>query len=767
MNKTNVIVLISLYSTAAWPAAGLAQTMETGANEIVVTAQKRPQRITDVPLSISAYDHGMLEQLGASELDKVAAVTPGLVIQIQDKFSPGLVIRGITSDDSSPFAEQRVAVFQDGVAASQTTASYGELFDVDRIEVEKGPQSTLHGRSALNGGISIYQKRAQPEFGAEAKLAAGSYDYRQLDGVVNFPVGDSLALRLGARLRKRDGFVKDSDGEGSYNALDAQAYRSAVAWKPSESFRFDLIGVYDRDDTKGGVPFKSGTFVPRDATGAVDGDLRPSSPAHLTTFGDIPAPFFTRDIVNISGIAEWRLDDRLTLTSISGYRWSRAAQSGDNDGTATNIIQYQQRNGGEQFSEELRVNFKDVGIFEGFVGASWLDSKARMQLDQAFDERALSLLLNGTLQSLAPLGLTNDQINDRLGPVAAANLKAFHRDRQITIGNVTAYDVFADVTAHLTNRLDLFAGGRMSWVDKTTGIQGLLPEGPSKITGGAIFLASTPGQAPIRQDNSSRDPTWRAGAKYAVSDDVNLFIVYGAGRRSEILQPRASGIFTLAPAEKLRSVEGGIKMRALGGRFVGDASVYHYEYSNFQTRGFVGGILSTINAGKADATGFEAQGSVLLTPGATMFASYGYNKARLRSGLFAGNRFRNSPDHKFAVGGNFSAPMLGGVLSFAPLYSWQSAMFFNDDNDRSDLQTRSPAAFSDSQVDELQKAFGILSARLTYTPDSRPWSVTVAADNLADTRFVGDAGNGGDNFGIPTFVAGTRRLLTVELNVKF
>lgn len=122
---------------------------------IVVTAQKREQEITDVPMAMSAYSGEFLEKIGGSELNRVAELTPGFVIQLQDRFAPGFSIRGITTNDINPESELRVAIFQDGVAVTHATASYGELFDIDRIEVEKGPQSTLHGRSALNGGAEF------------------------------------------------------------------------------------------------------------------------------------------------------------------------------------------------------------------------------------------------------------------------------------------------------------------------------------------------------------------------------------------------------------------------------------------------------------------------------------------------------------------------------------------------------------------------------------------------------------------------------------
>lgn len=749
----------------AGPATAAPQ--EAQSEDIIVTAQKREQRITDVPMSISAYNAETLEKIGGTELSKVSAITPGFVIQLQDKFAPGFSIRGITSNDFAPQAEQRVAVFQDGIAVVQTSSAYGELFDLDRIEVEKGPQSTLHGRSALNGGVSIFQKRPTDDLSLELKGGLGNYNYVSAQGVANVPVSDTLAIRVGALYRKRDGFVKDSDGDGTYNAVNAQAYRFAGSWKPSADFSFNLIATYDVDDTKGGVPFKSRTFLPLDQqTGAIIGDLNFWTPTHVGTFGTIPDPYFKRKILGISGTADWQLSDRFSLTSISGYRWFHACQSGDNDGTPTNLLAYEQCNWGDQWSEEVRLNFKDVGPIEGFVGGSVYKAQNGMKMDIGYDERAMALLLGGTLQRFAPRGLTNNEINALLGPAAAA-LKPFSLDRQLTGADISTYDLFADVTVHLTDRLEAFAGGRATWDKKDLTLQGLTPEGPSTLTGGGLLLQPTPGNAVLTGKIDSNNVTGRAGVRYALTPNVNLYAVYGIGKRPAVMQLNPTTPATIIPTEELKSVEGGIKFRLLGGRLVGDASVFHYDYDNFQTIGLKDGIIGTVNAGKADATGFETQVNYAVSRAVSLFASYGFNHGRFRNGLYDGNRFRNSPDHKFAVGADFEIPVEGGLVGFAPMYTWQSKMFFFEDNDRLDLQQRTPAAYSDRVVDEFQNGYGLLSARLNFAPDDRKWSFAIIGDNLADKKFIVDAGNTGDYFGIPTFIAGTRRTIRAEFGVNF
>ncbi|MEM9751583.1 MAG: TonB-dependent receptor, partial [Pseudomonadota bacterium] len=134
--------------------------------EIVVTTQKREQSLRDVPVNITAYSGDFLDRIGVQQFDELADFVPGLEIQEQSPNNPGFVIRGITSDSGGADVEPRVSIFQDGVSISKSRGSFVELFDLERVEVAKGPQSTLFGRGALIGGINIIQAKPKPELSA-------------------------------------------------------------------------------------------------------------------------------------------------------------------------------------------------------------------------------------------------------------------------------------------------------------------------------------------------------------------------------------------------------------------------------------------------------------------------------------------------------------------------------------------------------------------------------------------------------------------------
>ena len=151
-----------------------------GDQMIVVTAQLREQRLTDVPMAITAYTGEFLDELGLDDFEDLSRFVPGFEVQNQSPNNPGFVMRGVTSDSGEAFNEPRVSVFQDGVSISKSRGSYVELFDIQRVEIVRGPQSTLYGRGALIGAVNIIQNRADPS-GFAGFLRGRLRQFRRLD----------------------------------------------------------------------------------------------------------------------------------------------------------------------------------------------------------------------------------------------------------------------------------------------------------------------------------------------------------------------------------------------------------------------------------------------------------------------------------------------------------------------------------------------------------------------------------------------------------
>ena len=221
LRRLTVAALLAGLSQAAIVQSAQAQAMiqpqddardADDAAEVIVTAQKREQRIEDVPLTVSAVTGARMANLGVNSLAEVAQYIPGLQIQEQSANNPGFVIRGITSDSGSAQQGARVTLYYNGIDISRTRGAYQDLFDIERIEVAKGPQATLFGTAAAVGAISIIS--ARPRAGTEGGIVAsyGNFNRTQVSGYLNAGT-ETLAGRLAFAYKYRDGYVRNIAGD--------------------------------------------------------------------------------------------------------------------------------------------------------------------------------------------------------------------------------------------------------------------------------------------------------------------------------------------------------------------------------------------------------------------------------------------------------------------------------------------------------------------------------------------------------------------------
>lgn len=210
------VSLIALTATlAAAPQAAFAQDNaapeDDGAasgNQIIVTAQKVEQRLQDVPITISATSGERIGELGVGDLDELSYYTPGLLIQEQSANNPGVVIRGITSDSGSAQQGPRVTLYYNGVDISRSRGSYQAIYDLERVEVIKGPQATLFGTASAVGAISLVSAKPREGFSGEVRGGYGNFNQTLLGGFINAG-SDVIAVRLAGEWRTRDGYVEN------------------------------------------------------------------------------------------------------------------------------------------------------------------------------------------------------------------------------------------------------------------------------------------------------------------------------------------------------------------------------------------------------------------------------------------------------------------------------------------------------------------------------------------------------------------------------
>ncbi|MFY8133391.1 MAG: TonB-dependent receptor, partial [Aquimonas sp.] len=241
-----------------------ASAAATELDRIVVTAQKREQQVQEVPIAITALSGEFLDRLNISGFADINGYVPGLQTQVQSPNNPGFVIRGITSDSGDSQVEPRVSVFQDGVSISRSRGAVVEFFDLERIEVLRGPQGTLFGRGAQIGAVHLIQNKARDESSAHVRFGLGNLDAMSLEGHANTPISDNLFARLAVFHEQRDGFIENLSG-GDLNGRDTSALRLSFGMNVGERSRMDLIFNHQTDSPPG-TAFRSNVIPTREGS---------------------------------------------------------------------------------------------------------------------------------------------------------------------------------------------------------------------------------------------------------------------------------------------------------------------------------------------------------------------------------------------------------------------------------------------------------------------------------------------------------------------
>ena len=336
--------------------------------EVVVTTQKKSQSSIEVPIAVSAMTGSVMERLNLHQLDEVANFTPGVQIQLQSPNNPGYVIRGVTSDDGESYSQPRVSVFMDGVSMSRSRASAVELFDLERVEVAKGPQGTLFGRGAEIGGLSIIRNKPVNYLSGELSLNYGAYNQRQATGFINTPLSSKLSNRFAFDYDAHDGFIKNLAG-GRLNGKNALAFRNSTRWWAGDNTTVDLILDYQHDDYPG-TSFKS---APRASYDTTD----PTAAANLE---DDTALGIQRNVGGAELMLRHNINARCAMTSITGFRAFDSDEHFDADGTYLPLLKMREKENGTQFSQEFRFNYDDHNRVSGFLGASYFYENSKQDV---------------------------------------------------------------------------------------------------------------------------------------------------------------------------------------------------------------------------------------------------------------------------------------------------------------------------------------------------------------------------------------------------
>jgi iron complex outermembrane receptor protein len=422
-------------------------------NEIIVTATKREQTLQDVPVAVSVTTAETIERAQVRDLKDLQTLVPALrVSQLQSSANTNFIIRGFGNGANNPGIEPSVGVFVDGVYRSRTAAQIGDLPDVQRVEVLRGPQSTLFGKNASAGVISMITREPSFNFGGSIEGTYGNYDAMVLKGYVTGGLTDTLAASLSAGINKRDGYVTDLGYNGDSNERDRWFVRGQLRFEPTDALKIRLIADYDKIDEVCCAVVnvrRSGATAAIEALGG-----RVNSAA--TPFADVTYSNFpsTNKIENwgLSGQVDYQVGP-LKLTSITAYRSSASLTNQDSDFTSANLIG---QNVGDveldTFTQELRLNANFLNVVDIMLGGFYFDEKVKYKnsLTYGTQFRPYADILSGGAIA---------QLESRILGVPVGT---FQRPGQgvfddFTMDN-TAWSVFGNIDVQLGDRFTLTLG---------------------------------------------------------------------------------------------------------------------------------------------------------------------------------------------------------------------------------------------------------------------------------------------------------------------
>ncbi len=692
-------------------------TADGTSQEITVTARRRAESLLSVPIAVTAFTADRLAKTGAIDLTDLQTTTPNITLKDARGTNSTLAafVRGVGQQDPVPGFEAGVGIYLDDVYLNRPQAAVLDIYDVDRIEILRGPQGTLYGRNTIGGAIKYVTRRLPDSFSLTARGTYGSFN--EADGVVSVsaPFGDALKMGVsGARL-SHDGFGRNlTNGLGNYNK-DVWAGRGTVEFAPPGSgFTARITGdyTYDRSNPRNGhrlIPgLLSGTPV---LANVYDTQAGLNSPTERVEGG------------GASVVLAYEASDRITLRSISAFRADTSYTPIDFDALPAADVDVPAVYRNEQTSQELQLLYKSERL-NGIVGYYFLDARART----AFD-----VLLSTTIPGL----------------------DAFTRGDVRT----STHSVFADFTYDITPTLSLSAGGRYTWdrrgsaIFKANYLGGVTQDfggNPTPLgapatdfTGRATFKKFTP-----RVSLSFKPiPDQLVYASYSEGFKGGGFDPRGSGASAPISNPAAGRtsadiynylLFRPEIGPQLRDRVEGVAVRPPPD--VRDRRLLRRLYRR-PDPGSVGAVVNgiptfigiTTNAAKARIKGAEAEVNAILArdfagTGSQIFAqgTLGYIDAKYRSfigptgvDVSAVRVFQNTPEWTLSGTGGFGLPVAGGDLTGSATVSYRSLTH--------QFETASP--FLD------QPGYTLLDANLDYSFPGGRYTIGVHGKNLTDVRY--------------------------------
>ena len=714
--------------------------------EIMVTAQKREQNMMDVPVALTAVSPEDLEIYGVRDTADLTKISPSLTYdQTGLAQNSGFRIRGIGTVVYSVSAESAVAVVIDDVATTQSGQALADLTDIERVEILRGPQSTLFGRNASAGVINVVTRGPTSEFEASAELTLTDDEQQKISGAVSGPLGDDLAYRVAAYYDDIDGWVDNLHDGDEVDGSEKWGVNTRLDWDISDTLVLKFQGKYDDSDSACCSPVFSYIQDVNQALVLTVVPLTEAAPEIIpyideenrtVTVDDIPD--IQSESLQFSLKAEWDLHDH-SLMSISAYNNWDLDEFNELDGTAFDLLNYPFGNG--TLGDPL-----GTGI-EPFTLASNGGVVQLNQLDVDFFSQEFRLLSpdadwGNYIAGLYYSYMDADRQFDRYAPGLgiAAGLDAHTLSDNI----VSSVSAFGQVTWNLGERSRITLGGRYQYEEIEFDLTSI------------DFYGGSP-DVDTSYDDDDTVALGSIAYQYDVSDNGMLFARYAQGHKGQFFDAAASTAFTgeLEPVDKESSdaYEIGYKAELFDNRMRLELVGFYTQYDDYQAQqttltdaGAV--VFSTENVGELETYGIELDSTTLIGDNLTVQLAAAWVDATIEEypnaecyfgqtleqgcvtgsdGIqtqdLAGEDLQNSPDFKFNLAATYVWPASGrlpGDVFANAAYSWT-------DKVNHDLQL-APWMEADS--------YGILNLSVGMDVVGEiNYSVTLFANNLLDEDY--------------------------------
>jgi len=662
---------------------------------IVVTAQHVEQQLQRVPIAISAFDEKMLKAQNINTVQDLAVLTPGFTAASFNPAQPNFTIRGIgTAEGVSQNAggDPSVVVFLDGIYVGRGGIADLDAYDMERVEVLRGPQGTLYGKNAVGGLINFITKKPSEDYRMTLGGTVGNYGRVDVKGRINGTVGENLYASGGVSYKRRDGFEKNDTTGNDVNDLDQLTMQGALRFVPTSDLDIVLSVDYTHQDNKGNPRHNN-------CNAALPGlhcvGINPD-PRHVNAWVD---GYVKRDLVNVRGEANWTTSIG-TVTSVTGYRHVELHyltpffSNPVNPPAQIESTEWDDEDN-DQFSQEVRLAFN------------------------AFDER-----LNGVVG-----GYFLNEDNNRVELIRQDFATPATSGTNTWPQSVSAqsYAVFAQVDYKIFDTLTATLGARQTWEEKSGNFAGAVT---SPAVPGALPPPMAVAAYAVSANKSWNAFTPRGGLNWQVSDDAMLYVTAARGFKSGGYQGIAgTGIIASTPynPEYAWSYEIGAKTQWFDNRLRANISAYKTLYKDLQVSQLVPLCCVVVaNAARARIQGVEIELLAIPAEGLQIDAYWAYMDTKYTSlapGVTittVGNHLTRAPQNKFHIGAQYTFGidnLLEGWTATPRVdYTHTSKYFFDPNN----------------IANQTQPAHDMVDARLSFASPENRWEVALWGKNLSD-----------------------------------